>query len=90
MLEEKTMLIDVDEKPEFWTGILLSFQHVFSMFGATILVPIITGLPISAALMMSGIGTLIYHLVTKSKIPVYLGSSFAFIAAMRAEFTRLI
>lgn len=89
MLEEKTMLIDVDEKPEFWTGILLSFQHVFSMFGATILVPIITGLPISAALMMSGVGTLIYHLVTRSKVPVYLGSSFAFIGAMQISMQQL-
>lgn len=89
MLEEKTMLIDVDEKPEFWTGILLSFQHVFSMFGATILVPIITGLPISAALMMSGVGTLIYHFFTKSKIPVYLGSSFAFIGAMQIAIQQL-
>lgn len=89
MLEEKTMLIDVDEKPELWTGILLSFQHVFSMFGATILVPIITGLPISAALMMSGVGTLIYHFVTKSKVPVYLGSSFAFIGAMQIAMQQL-
>lgn len=89
MIEEKPMLIDVDEKPERWTGILLSFQHVFSMFGATILVPIITGLPISAALMMSGVGTLIYHLVTRSKVPVYLGSSFAFIGAMQIAMQQL-
>ncbi|MDN6161798.1 MAG: NCS2 family nucleobase:cation symporter [Atopostipes sp.] len=89
MLKEKEMLIDVDEKPEFWTGILLSFQHVFSMFGATILVPIITGLPISSALMMSGIGTLIYHFITKSKVPVYLGSSFAFIGAMQMAMQEL-
>ena len=83
MIRENGMILDVDEKPEFWTGILLSFQHVFSMFGATILVPIITGLPISVALLMSGVGTLIYHLITKSKVPVYLGSSFAFIGAMQ-------
>lgn len=83
MIEEKGMLLNVEETPEFWPGLLLSFQHVFSMFGATILVPIITGLPISAALMMSGVGTLIYHFVTKSKVPVYLGSSFAFIGAMQ-------
>lgn len=89
MLEEKEMLLDVDEKPEFWKGLLLSFQHVFSMFGATILVPIIIGLPISAALMMSGVGTLIYHLVTKSKVPVYLGSSFAFIGAMQIAIQQL-
>lgn len=89
MVEEKEMLLDVDEKPEFGQGILLSFQHVFSMFGATILVPIITGLPISAALMMSGVGTLIYHFVTKSKVPVYLGSSFAFIGAMQISISQL-
>lgn len=83
MIRENGMILDVDEKPEFWTGILLSFQHVFSMFGATILVPIITGLPISVALLMSGVGTLFYHLITKSKVPVYLGSSFAFIGAMQ-------
>ena len=83
MLEERKLLLDVDEKPEFWPGLLLSFQHVFSMFGATILVPILTGLPIAVALMMSGVGTLIYHFVTQSKVPVYLGSSFAFIGAMQ-------
>lgn len=89
MIEEKEMLIDVDEKPDFWPGLLLSFQHVFSMFGATILVPIITGLPISTALIMSGVGTLIYHFITKSKIPIYLGSSFAFIAAMQTAIQQL-
>ncbi|MDN6735981.1 MAG: NCS2 family nucleobase:cation symporter [Tetragenococcus koreensis] len=83
------MWIDVDEKPKFWIGLLLSFQHVFSMFGATILVPIITGLPISVALMMSGIGTLIYHFITDSKVPVYLGSSFAFIGAMQIAIQQL-
>ncbi|MDN6195530.1 MAG: NCS2 family nucleobase:cation symporter [Atopostipes suicloacalis] len=89
MLEDKKMWIDVDEKPKFWIGLLLSFQHVFSMFGATILVPIITGLPISVALMMSGIGTLIYHFITDSKVPVYLGSSFAFIGAMQIAIQQL-
>lgn len=83
MLKESELLLDVDEKPELMTGLLLSFQHVFSMFGATILVPILTGLPIAVALMMSGVGTLIYHFITQSKVPVYLGSSFAFIGAMQ-------
>ncbi len=59
--------------------ILLSFQHVFAMFSATILVPMLTGLPISVALFASGIGTLIYILCTKAKVPIYLGSSFAYI-----------
>lgn len=83
MIKEKDLLLEVDDKPDFWLGLLLSFQHVFSMFGATILVPIILGMPISVALLMSGVGTLIYHLITKSKVPVYLGSSFAFIGAMQ-------
>lgn len=89
MIEEKKMLIDIEEKPKFGIGLLLSFQHVFSMFGATILVPILTGLPISTALLMSGIGTLIYHKLTHSKVPVYLGSSFAFIAAMQIAIEQL-
>lgn len=89
MIEDKPMLLDVDEKPEFGLGLLLSFQHVFSMFGATILVPIITGLPISVALLMSGVGTLIYHFFTQSKVPVYLGSSFAFIGAMQIAINQL-
>ncbi len=89
MVNENEMLLDVDEKPAFWPGLLLSFQHVFSMFGATILVPIITGLPISVALMMSGVGTLIYQFITKSKVPVYLGSSFAFIGAMQIAINQL-
>jgi len=83
MIDERRMLLDVDDKPDFWSGLLLSVQHVFSMFGATILVPIILGLPISVGLLMSGAGTLIYHFITKSKVPVYLGSSFAFIGAMQ-------
>ena len=59
---------------------VLSLQHLFAMFGSTVLVPFLTGLPISAALLASGIGTLLYILITKAKIPAYLGSSFAFIS----------
>ncbi|SKC42477.1 uracil-xanthine permease family protein [Maledivibacter halophilus] len=59
--------------------IVLGLQHTFTMFGATVLVPIITGLNISVALLMAGVGTLLFHLITKGKIPVFLGSSFAFI-----------
>lgn len=76
------MRYDVEDKPPLGMGVLLSFQHVFAMFGATILVPLILGMPVSVALFCSGIGTLIYQICTKSKVPVYLGSSFAFIAAM--------
>lgn len=76
------LLLDVHEKPDFWPGLLLSFQHVFAMFGATILVPLILGMSVSTALLASGIGTLIYILATGAKVPVYLGSSFAYISAM--------
>ena len=63
-------------KPKF---ALLGVQHLFAMFGATVLVPIITGLSVSATLLFAGIGTLIFHLVSKCKVPAFLGSSFAFI-----------
>ena len=76
------LLLDVDQNPPFAKGILLSFQHVFAMFGATILVPLILGMPVSVALFASGVGTLIYMIATQFKVPVYLGSSFAFISAM--------
>ena len=76
------LLIEINEKPKPFQWLLLSFQHVFAMFGATILVPIITGMPISVALFASGLGTLLYVVITKMKVPVYLGSSFAYIAAV--------
>ena len=60
--------------------LILGLQHAFTMFGATILVPIITGLSVSVALFTAGIGTLWFHLVTNRKVPIFLGSSFAFIA----------
>src|SRR6056297_4361501 len=60
--------------------VVLGMQHTFTMFGATVLVPIITGFDISVALFMAGIGTLLFHLITKGKVPAFLGSSFAFIA----------
>ena len=76
------LLLDVDQNPPFAKGLLLSLQHVFAMFGATILVPLILGMPVSVALFVSGLGTLIYMVATQFKVPVYLGSSFAFISAM--------
>lgn len=60
--------------------IILGIQHTFTMFGATVLVPILTGLNISVALFTAGIGTWFFHFVTKMKVPVFLGSSFAYIA----------
>ena len=84
MKQESTvdLLLDVDQRPSVGKGILLSFQHVFAMFGATILVPLILGMPVSVALFASGVGTLIYMISTGFRVPVYLGSSFAFITAM--------
>ena len=76
------LLLDVDQNPPFAKGLLLSLQHVFAMFGATILVPLILGMPVAVALFASGLGTLIYMVATQFKVPVYLGSSFAFISAM--------
>lgn len=61
-------------------SLVLGLQHLFAMFGATVLVPIITGLNISTALFFAGVGTLLFHLLTKGKVPAFLGSSFAFIA----------
>ncbi|MEG1931713.1 MAG: solute carrier family 23 protein, partial [Pygmaiobacter sp.] len=59
--------------------VLLGLQHTFAMFGATVLVPIITGLSVSTTLLFVGLGTLLFHLITKGKVPAFLGSSFAFL-----------
>lgn len=59
---------------------VLGLQHLFAMFGATVLVPLLTGLNVSTALLFAGVGTLLFHLITKGKVPAFLGSSFAFIA----------
>lgn len=68
---------------ELGTGkmLILGFQHVFAMFGATVLVPLLTGLSVSVTLFCAGIGTIWFYIITKRKIPIFLGSSFAFIAA---------
>ena len=64
--------------------LLLGFQHVFAMFGATVLVPTLTGLSVSATLLFAGLGTLLFHLLTKRKVPAFLGSSFAFLGGYAA------
>lgn len=94
-MKNKRMTYDVDECPPVGKWIVLALQHVFAMFGATILVPILVNsaageevLTIPVALVTSGIGTLIYILCTKGKSPVYLGSSFAFIAPIAAAFMK--
>ena len=63
---------------------LLGFQHMFAMFGATVLVPILTGLDVSTTLLFAGLGTLLLHLITGGKVPAFLGSSFAFLGGYAA------
>ncbi len=94
-MKTKKMTYDVDEMPPIGKSLVLALQHVFAMFGATILVPILvnaaageTVLTIPVALVTSGIGTLIYLVCTKKKSPVYLGSSFAFITPIAAAYTK--
>lgn len=70
---------DVSKLPKS-QAIFLGLQHALAMFGATILVPILTGLHVSVALFTAGVGTWLFHFITKKKVPAYLGSSFAFIA----------
>ena len=71
---------------ELGTGkvFMLGLQHMFAMFGATVLVPILTGLDISTTLLFAGLGTLLFHLITKGKVPAFLGSSFAFLGGYGA------
>ena len=63
---------------------LLGLQHLFAMFGATVLVPVLTGLSVSATLLFAGLGTLLFHFLSRGKVPAFLGSSFAFIAGYAA------
>lgn len=77
-------ILDVYEKPGPSQGILLALQHLFAMFGSTVLVPILVGISPSIALLSSGVGTLVHMVLTRFKIPAYLGSSFAFVATMQA------
>ena len=77
-----TEILGPHDRPNLARWIPLSFQHVFAMFGATILVPLLTGLSPSTALFTAGTGTLIYILITSAKVPAFLGSSFAFIPAL--------
>ncbi len=64
--------------------LVLGLQHMFAMFGATVLVPILTGIDIATTLLFAGLGTLLFHLLTKRKVPAFLGSSFAFIGGYNA------
>ncbi|MCL2676300.1 MAG: uracil-xanthine permease family protein [Streptococcaceae bacterium] len=82
-MENADVILKVDEKPngKQWLG--LSFQHLFAMFGSTVLVPILVGINPAIALLSSGLGTLAHMSVTKFKVPAYMGSSFAYIGAMQ-------
>ncbi|MEL7623920.1 MAG: uracil permease [Clostridiales bacterium] len=77
-------IIQVEEKVPFLTLLPLSIQHVFAMFGASVLVPILFGLEAGIVLFMNGVGTLLFIVITKGKAPAYLGSSFAFLAPVGA------
>lgn len=92
---KKKMIYDTNERPPFGKWLVLAFQHVFAMFGATILVPLLVNkaagtevMSIPIALICSGIGTLIYIFVTGGKSPVYLGSSFAYISPIASAFIK--
>ncbi|HEU5138718.1 MAG TPA: uracil permease [Bacillales bacterium] len=82
-LKEESLLsrvIQVDERPPLAQSIPLSLQHLFAMFGSTVLVPLLFHVNPATILLMNGIGTLIYLIICKGKVPAYLGSSFAFIS----------
>lgn len=84
-MEQKVQpALDIQDVPKPGQWIALSIQHLFAMFGATVLVPFLVGLSPAVALISSGLGTLAYLLITKGRIPAYLGSSFAFIAPIIA------
>ncbi|CAI2608858.1 Uracil permease [Apilactobacillus kunkeei] len=83
MNKNSDTILDVNDEPGFWLWVGLSLQHMFSMFGSTVIVPLLVGLSPSIALFTSGVGTLIHILVTQKKIPAYMGSSFAFIVPMK-------
>ena len=77
------MIIEYNSKLPYPKTILLGFQHLFAMFGATILMPLIVGLSVQVTLVGVGVGTLILHFCAKGRVPVFLGSSFAFIAGVQ-------
>lgn len=77
-------ILDIKDVPTPGKWLTLSLQHLFAMFGATILVPYLVGLSPAIALISSGLGTLAFLIITKWQVPAYLGSSFAFIAPVIA------
>lgn len=83
-MSNQEKVLDIHDVPKWNQWLILSLQHIFAMFGATILVPFLTEMPPNVALITSGLGTLAYIFITKGRIPAYLGSSFAFIAPIIA------
>ena len=83
MENENKIQDGIFDAKELGTGkmLILGVQHLFAMFGATVLVPAITGLNVSTTLLFAGLGTLLFHLITGRKVPAFLGSSFAFLGA---------
>lgn len=79
-VQSNSSMVGVKEKIPLSKSILLSFQHLFAMFGSSVLVPVLLGMDPSIVLFFNGVGTLIYAFLTKRKIPAFLGSSFAFIS----------
>ncbi|MGO2515673.1 MAG: solute carrier family 23 protein, partial [Corynebacterium variabile] len=74
-----------DERLSWPRTVGIGMQHVIAMFGSTLLVPTITGFPVNTTLLFSGVGTMVFLLLTRNKVPSYLGSSFAFIAPLAAS-----
>jgi uracil permease len=80
IIQDENLIIDVTDKVPLKKAIPLSFQHLFAMFGASVLVPILFKIDPTTVLFFNGVGTLLYAFITKKKIPAYLGSSFAFLS----------
>ena len=74
-----------DERLSWGRTIGIGMQHVIAMFGATLLVPTLTGFPVNTTLLFSGVGTMVFLVITRNQLPSYLGSSFAFIAPLLAS-----
>ena len=77
-------IIQIEERPSLLESIPLSFQHLFAMFGASVLVPMLFKIDVGTVLLFNGIGTLIYLFLCQGKVPAYLGSSFAFLSPVFA------
>lgn len=82
--QNQTAIYDARKELGYSKVAILGLQHMFAMFGATVLVPIITGLDVSTTLLFAGLGTLLFHLITGRKVPAFLGSSFAFLGGYAA------